>query len=557
MASYFKNILTRMTLGQRVITIYFLLFYIVPLLGNFVFKNSITSSYKIYDVNFHTISLLLIVYSSYHLLVNKVNFEKIICRVKFIRKIIFAFANWYSCYSTIVALICCALSVYGVLIGFNKYRYIYDSISSGNSIFMLIIVANAIATIDLFLSIFTNSYKHIPTKILYCLTLIFSISGVGSCFASITLIYSFLFNDSFKKLFFVKVVGFNKNLLKILALCMFIVFNLTFSILVGESIKISTNNLNRTIIVEKKTNVNLKNKISPKRSFINFEPCLFFKAYYLADNTYGKAYDIIEKFASKNLIDVFRNKINNIKEAIFNKSADKKDEDLEGISKNNPIYIFLDRLKQATKMDANQLSEQMYYLLERTSIYYYSLVFSLQDYWQGDNSDINHPISGILENLYYRVNYISGSMLDVQKPVIGSMARFNYFKLSKKPNSPKEGSSPGLVATFTYLLPTPFNALLCIFYMVFLTVIVNAITGSYDSINTSWRASFIIMPNILILFDSPLDLLLIVDNAFITFIFILIFALYKILKASDNILNHKKLDKEITKSYNNNLGFVN
>jgi hypothetical protein len=154
------------------------------------------------------------------------------------------------------------------------------------------------------------------------------------------------------------------------------------------------------------------------------------------------------------------------------------------------------------------LSDFRPYLVERLSIYYYSVLYTAADPTLRDATDVN-AVMLPLSTLAFRIDYVLGSPFGIARPVTSSISQLNYLRLSHLARSEREGSSPGVIASFRYVAPPPFDALLCAVYL--------AIVGLWVTrISTDLRYSLVglvlLAETMRGLFQSPLDLIIVLDE---------------------------------------------
>jgi len=157
------------------------------------------------------------------------------------------------------------------------------------------------------------------------------------------------------------------------------------------------------------------------------------------------------------------------------------------------------------------------YITSRTSVYYYSLLFSATD----PDAEVAAvaeltPALLPLRNLAFRADFVLGQPFGIPRPEVTSMRRVNWLVLAENPAIlPRAGASPGLIASFNYAMPLPLNVVFCALYLAWFARVVDL---------TLWRRGaqgvslfglfllFIFWENFL---QSPFDLMLIIDTAFL------------------------------------------
>src|SRR5581483_2674899 len=65
----------------------------------------------------------------------------------------------------------------------------------------------------------------------------------------------------------------------------------------------------------------------------------------------------------------------------------------------------------------------------------------------------------------FRLDLLLGGVMKIQKPEISSIAQLNYQLMAPGQIVERAGAAPGLLASFVYVFPFPFNVVLCAFYL--------------------------------------------------------------------------------------------
>ena len=179
------------------------------------------------------------------------------------------------------------------------------------------------------------------------------------------------------------------------------------------------------------------------------------------------------------------------------------------------------------------------YLVVSISNHYYSLTFLgsslVGQYELFGISSLNMPLSSFL----YRIDMILGGVLDVGRPAIESFTRLNFIELTQgRINDARQGTSAGVIATFSYAFIFPLNMIFCAIYLVWVSNLVDRLLVVHHEKKLTLVGSFVLtILYLVIFFQSPLDMLIIVDNVVIT-----AFILYVI-----SLLNAENHDQAKTK----------
>lgn len=168
-----------------------------------------------------------------------------------------------------------------------------------------------------------------------------------------------------------------------------------------------------------------------------------------------------------------------------------------------PIFISLGEFAKTGKMHKSEdyfFSRYLNfdYILGRHSTHLYALAYSIEE---GNNiKNLYIPINTFI----YRLKFLTGSHHTMYKEEVDSLAKVSLNQLALYEPNIREGSSPGLLASFTMTLPFPiafFATFLATFILVkFLDFILHA------QMPFSWIGAFIFAYIILKqITDSPFD----------------------------------------------------
>jgi hypothetical protein len=154
------------------------------------------------------------------------------------------------------------------------------------------------------------------------------------------------------------------------------------------------------------------------------------------------------------------------------------------------------------------------YLLERSSIYYYSWTYTADASWRALNPDgwvLQYPVKGLL----FRLDFFLGGLAHVARPPIASITQFNYEQLTVGQLSYRVGSSPGFLGAFNYVFPFPLNVVFCALYLKW-------VAGRLDAMLVPVERGRLTVVGVCIayvllqgLFQIPFDWLLIFDESFL------------------------------------------
>lgn len=154
------------------------------------------------------------------------------------------------------------------------------------------------------------------------------------------------------------------------------------------------------------------------------------------------------------------------------------------------------------------------YFVGRLSTYYYSLLFTVGHSWMQINSP-DWALLYPLKSLLFRPDFLLGSPFDIGRPDVGSISALNYRNLHLGVLNPREGSSPGLVSSFVYVFPFPFNVFFCALYMAWLSRMFDRLIIGAGNARLSVLGSMLVLMFVIIFFQSPFDFLRVIDDGVI------------------------------------------
>ena len=402
--------------GDKVVLIYLVSTYILPMCLGAIYFSEINSSYKIFYPNILQIVCLVLLLLCYFLLrplIFCINFRPIKPLSSIIRALMIRLGRFHMTF----ALMTLILAFYWASSGYNLYRYTDEGMSSNLSLMLLIgIVLGLIVKIYFFKTIFIDepSVNQLP-NILLALSLVLMVSGVFSVlFALAMLFYSLSPRHFLGFIFTGEIKNENKSFTDLFFLMIILFIFGFFSFLIGNAIK--SNSLASAVKV-----------------FVNID---YAETFYL-------------------------------------------------------------------------------YLIERISSSYYSFAYSLTSEFAEVAPSSFETLGYIISTFFYRLDLIMGGFLEIQRPEITSMMKINYIVLSEYAANEREGTSAGVLGSFSYIFALPLNI---IFSAVFLLVIArffNQINYRGKGKKVTFLGSFLLLYFILPIFESPFDLLLIIDDGFI------------------------------------------
>ena len=120
-----------------------------------------------------------------------------------------------------------------------------------------------------------------------------------------------------------------------------------------------------------------------------------------------------------------------------------------------------------------------------------------------------------LQTLLFRVDYLLGGPFEIVKPEVGSIAQLNYRLLTAGVLRIREGSAPGLIASFNYVLAFPLNIVCCALYLRWLSNRVEALLSGQRHRRLSLLGVLLLITFLQVFFQSPFDFLMLIDDAVI------------------------------------------
>jgi hypothetical protein len=155
------------------------------------------------------------------------------------------------------------------------------------------------------------------------------------------------------------------------------------------------------------------------------------------------------------------------------------------------------------------------YLVGRISVQWYSLVAALHQCVELGRVDPFQNLMAPVTNAGFRFSSLTGGWLGIERPQDGSLARINYGLINLYPFNDREGTTPGLIATFVLTLPVWLGPFALMGYL-----------WCYDKVQSRLRRRFAGRPTLFgelmllyftaVFFSSPADFLLVFDPMLLT-----------------------------------------
>lgn len=425
-----------MNVGQRLITAYFVLFYLVPLVGNSVFGEKIETIYTVAPVTPYAILLLVGVFVLCLIMSRGPRVAMapalLVSATRNTAKLV---GGAYRRQRLPLAIVSLPFSVQHFVSGASGYRYLTEGVSEADSLFLLLIVVlNLIVTVDLFFCMFVRRDERPPflsrryvENVLLSLVLVITASGTAGMLVGLaSMVYSLWPSWFHRSVFLPKYQGILRKTGRAVITAALAIMVFGVSWMAGETIKMST----------------------------------------------GERYqDLVS--ASDALLEVVR--------------------ETPGFYENFG-----------------------YHLISAISSHYYSLLFTADAPRDLLNAGTLSPLVHPLQSLAFRLDYLTGGMLEVPRPEYGSLSRLNYVVLTSEPViSLRQGTSPGLIASFNYVFISPFNILFCAIYLCLIARLTNSLLLAHQHKSLSGLGLVLLLFYMLVLFQSPFDFLILLDNAVI------------------------------------------
>lgn len=156
-------------------------------------------------------------------------------------------------------------------------------------------------------------------------------------------------------------------------------------------------------------------------------------------------------------------------------------------------------------------------VIKRLSVWYISVLTAGVNFFENSYYALE-PLAGTVESVFYRVQVLVG--METSKPEVWSVNRMNFLHLFIENTNPRTGSSPGVFASVFYLPLFPLNTLVIASFIVYiLRKFTDALKAKKNKISTS--GLFVMVFFLVPLFESPVNLINILDKPFIYFLFFL------------------------------------
>lgn len=185
-------------------------------------------------------------------------------------------------------------------------------------------------------------------------------------------------------------------------------------------------------------------------------------------------------------------------------------------------YVIGDAIKRdvapldvIAEMEAGGKGAFAEYLIGRLSVHWYSLVVAVHEFVDVDVGGQFDHLMAPLGNAWFRFSTLTGGWMPSERPLNGSLGRLNYNLINRYPLSEREGSSPGLIASFLIAFPVWLAPFALTAYLAVYNGIQKRLRLRMAG-RLSWVGESVLLEFTSIFFDSPVDFLLIFDPMVVT-----------------------------------------
>lgn len=235
-----------MTNGERVITAYFIIAYLVPMVGNLLFPDKIETIYQISPLSFYSVVLLVATYVLFIVASRSKSTWRPPVRLQ---RLALRIARLYRRLRLTIAIVSVPLSWQYFVRGMNSYRYAAEGegISDLGSLLLLVVnVINVLATVDLMHAMLSKpaevrNWRTDLGSVLFGFALVLSANGTASMFQTLFFLLYATFPRLSYALLFVRrgqyqLIALIKSGLSVALLVLLVLA----AWIVGEGIKVSS-----------------------------------------------------------------------------------------------------------------------------------------------------------------------------------------------------------------------------------------------------------------------------------------------------------------------------
>ena len=166
------------------------------------------------------------------------------------------------------------------------------------------------------------------------------------------------------------------------------------------------------------------------------------------------------------------------------------------------------------------------YLVESFSPHLHSFNFVFFERSDLNPNNFQEAVKLPLESFWYRINLImknSGDLFGVRRPFYSGMSQYNFLQLTGNYSDLRQGTSPGVIGSFIYLFGKNIGFFASVLYFLIISSFLDRLIIFSIDKKFSIIGSFLFLLIFVFLFQSPLDLLNIIDNAPILLFLLIIY----------------------------------
>jgi hypothetical protein len=150
------------------------------------------------------------------------------------------------------------------------------------------------------------------------------------------------------------------------------------------------------------------------------------------------------------------------------------------------------------------------YLVGRISVQWYSLVAAMNLMVELGVGDPLRNLMAPVTNAGFRLSSLTGGWLGIERPLDGSMGRINYGLINLYPFNDREGTTPGLIATFVLAFPIWLGPFALASYLWIYDKVQMGLRGRLAGRPTLF-GELLLLYFTVVFFSSPVDFLLVFD----------------------------------------------
>jgi len=164
----------------------------------------------------------------------------------------------------------------------------------------------------------------------------------------------------------------------------------------------------------------------------------------------------------------------------------------------------------------NWLRSYALYLLDRCSVYYYSVRLTATEP-RTEIATGGVPLWRVpLETLAFRADFLLGRPFKLDRPTVPSMMRLNYLLLAEDASRrPRAGSAPGVIAAFRYMFPSSLTIILGALYLAWIAQVIDVMLWRHEGYSLSIVGAGLLLIGFEQFLQSPFDLLMLIDGSVI------------------------------------------